>query len=60
MTSFQKIHQKAESDLISVLQEVENSKVFFEMGFTSLFQYVSKGQRISSAPSRAEQTHSKI
>src|ERR1700733_9773455 len=31
--------KRAEADLISVLQEVEASRVFVELKFTSLFQY---------------------
>lgn len=31
--------RKAEADLISILQEVESSRVFLKLGFTSLFNY---------------------
>ena len=60
MTSFHtEIHQKAvqaaqrfkkaESDLISVLQEVESSKMFFELGYTCLFQYVVQSLGLSES-----------
>jgi 5-methylcytosine-specific restriction endonuclease McrA len=59
MKSFQEIHQKAveaaqrfkkaEADLISVLQEVESSKTFFELGYTSLFQYVVQSLELSES-----------
>jgi 5-methylcytosine-specific restriction endonuclease McrA len=59
MKSFQEIHQKAvqaaqrfkkaEADLISVLQEVESSKTFFKLGYTSLFQYVVQSLQLSES-----------
>jgi 5-methylcytosine-specific restriction endonuclease McrA len=59
MKSFQEIHQKAvqaaqrfkkaEADLISVLQEIESSKTFFKLGYTSLFQYVVQSLQLSES-----------
>jgi hypothetical protein len=59
MKSFQEIHQKAleaaqkfkkaEADLISILQEVESSKTFFELGYTSLFHYVVQSLGLSES-----------
>jgi hypothetical protein len=59
MKSFQEIHQKAveaaqrfkkaEADLISILQEVESSKTFFKLGYTSLFQYVVQSLQLSES-----------
>jgi 5-methylcytosine-specific restriction endonuclease McrA len=59
MKPFQEIHQKAveaarrfkkaEADLISVLQEVESSKTFVKLGYTSLFQYVVHSLQLSES-----------
>jgi hypothetical protein len=59
MILFQEIHQraltaaqsfkKAEADLIAILQEVESSRTFFKLGYTSLFQYVVQSLQLSES-----------
>ena len=41
--------KRAESDLISVLQEVESARVFVKLGFTSMFNYCVKALGLSES-----------
>ena len=41
--------KQAEADLISVLQEVENHRVFVELGYTSLFNYCVQALGLSES-----------
>ena len=54
--SFEKLHEKAieeerfkqaESELISILQEIDEQKTFRLLGYSSLFQYAVAGLKIS-------------
>lgn len=59
MTLYESIHQralrsarqfqKAESELICCIQQVEAKKVFLRFGCTSLFQYCQKHLRLSES-----------
>ncbi len=40
---------KSESDLIDILQEIDESKVFVHLGFSSLFDYAVKALKLSEA-----------
>jgi hypothetical protein len=44
---------KAESDLISVLQEIDRKKIFIHVGFNSLFDYATKALKLSEANASA-------
>jgi hypothetical protein len=60
-TSFKVLHEKAlqitktylraESDLISVLQEIDDCRGYREMGFKSLFEYATQGLGLSESVS---------
>ena len=59
MDRIQDIHKKAveiagrfrqvEADLISILQEVEETRAFIKLGYTSLFSYCVQGLRLSES-----------
>jgi hypothetical protein len=59
MILFQEIHlrameaaqkfKRAEADLIAILQEVESTRTFFKLGYTSLFQYVVQSLSLSES-----------
>lgn len=61
--SFEKLHERAlelvrnfqrdESELISILQQVEQGKGFKRLGFTSLYQYATVGLKLSESHSYA-------
>ncbi len=40
---------KAESDLIDVLQKIDDARLFSKLGFTSLFDYATKALKLSEA-----------
>ncbi|MBK9295159.1 MAG: hypothetical protein IPM57_12105 [Oligoflexia bacterium] len=42
---------KAESDLIDILQKIDQQKIFLKLGFASLFDYALKALKLSEANS---------
>ena len=40
---FAKDFKKAETDLISILQEVKQKRVYLSFGFTNMFDYCTRG-----------------
>src|SRR5688572_26417067 len=45
--------RKCEAELLSILQEIDQAKIYLQMGFPSLFQYAVEALRLSEAQAYA-------
>jgi len=51
--------QKAESSLLKIIQEVDQAKIFLQMGYTNLFLYLTEALKLNEAQAYAYSTVSR-